>query len=81
MKSSCLTLSLKYFLSLPLGNAMIYMYMVTNGPKNFGRIIEGFFSKKMYGGFSQAAEKKLPRYRGGRITEVAVMRGSTVDSY
>ena len=81
MKSSCLTLSLKYFQSLPLGNAMIYMYMVTNGPKNFGRIIEGFFSKKMYGGFCQAAKKKLPRYRGGRITEVAVMRGFTVDSY
>ena len=74
MKSSCLTLSLKYFLSLPLGNAMIYMYMVTNGPKNFGRIIEGFFSKKMYGGFSQAAKKSC------RVIEVAVKRGFSVDS-
>ena len=48
---------------------------VTNGSKNFGRINEGCFYKKMYGGFCQAAKKS------GRITEVAVKRGFTVDSY
>ena len=80
MKSSCLTLSLKYFLSLPLGNAMIYMYMVTNGPKNFGRIIEGFFPRKCMAVLARRPQKKWPCYRGGRITEVAVKRGFSVDS-
>ena len=38
MKSSCLTLSLKYFPSLPLGNAMIYMYtqLYTVEPREYG---------------------------------------------
>ena len=30
---------------------------VTNGPKTIGRINEGFFYKKMYGGFCQVAKK------------------------
>ena len=51
------------------------------GQKTLAVLSRVFFPKKMYGGFSQAAKKKLPRYRGGRITEVAVMRGFTVDSY
>ena len=33
--------------------------MVTNGPRKIGRINEGFFYKKMHGGFSQASEKKV----------------------
>ena len=31
--------------------------MVTSGPKKFGHINKGFFNKKMYGGFCQAAKK------------------------
>ena len=31
---------------------------VTNGPQKFGHINEGFFYKKMYGGFCQVATKR-----------------------
>ena len=41
-------------------------------PKNIGRINDGFFYKKMYGGFCQAAKKSV------RNNDVAVRRGSTV---
>ena len=41
---------------------------VTNGPKTFGRINEGFiFYKKMYSSFCQAAKKS------GRNNEVTVL--------
>ena len=41
---------------------------VSIGPKKIGRINEGFFHKKMYGGFCQAAKKS------GRKDEEAVLR-------
>ena len=48
--------------------------MVTNnGPKKIGRINEGFFYKKMYGGFWQTAKKS-----DCHIKEVAVRQGFTV---
>ena len=42
------------------------------GQKKFGRINDGFFYKKMYGGFCKAARKRR------RDNEVAVRRGFTV---
>ena len=40
---------------------------ISNGPKTLGRINEGFFNKKTYGGFCQAAKKS------GRNNEVTVL--------
>ena len=51
------------------------------GQKNFGRIIEGFFLQENVWRFLPGGEKKWPYYRGGRIAEVAMKRGFTVDSY
>jgi len=57
---------------------------VTNGPKKFGRIngvavlTKGFFYKKMYGCFCQAAKKSGRNNEVTVLSEVAIRPGITV---